>query len=70
MEHTVRDDIFDKVRRGEMTPPQAEAEAVRLGMKSFASEPDPAAFDPMCLAWWSLPMAIAWIAWRSPNRVR
>lgn len=70
MEHTVRDDIIDKVRRGEMTPPQAEAEAVRLSIKPFASEPDPAAFDPMCEAWWSLPMAIAWITWRSPDRVR
>jgi hypothetical protein len=70
MEHTVRDDIIDKVRRGEMTPPHAEAEAVRLGIKPFASEPDPAGFDPMCEAWWSLPMAIAWIAWRSPDKVR
>src|SRR5262245_18319066 len=26
MERTVRDDIIEKVRRGEMTPPEAEAE--------------------------------------------
>jgi hypothetical protein len=70
MEHTVRDDIIDKVQRGEMTPPHAEAEAVRLGIKPFASEPDPAGFDPMCESWWTLPMAVAWIAWRSPDRVR
>jgi hypothetical protein len=70
MEHTVRDDIIDKVRRGEMTPQHAEVEAARRGIKPFASEPEPAGFDPMCEAWWSLPMAIAWIAWRSPHNVR
>jgi hypothetical protein len=53
-----------------MTPPQAEAEALRLGIKPFVSEPHPAKFDPMRETWWSLPMAIAWIAWRSPDRVR
>jgi hypothetical protein len=70
MEFEVRNDIIDKVQRGEWTPEQAEAETARLGIKPFASEPEPAAFDPMCEAWWSLPMAIAWIAWRSPDKVR
>ena len=27
-------------------------------------------FDPMRETWWTLAMAVAWIAWRSPKRVR
>jgi hypothetical protein len=70
MELSVRDDIIDKVRRGEMTPAQAEAEAVRLDVKPFAIVPEPARFDPFREPWWTLPMAVAWIAWRSTDRVR
>jgi hypothetical protein len=70
MGFSVRDDIIDKVQRGEMTPQQAEAEAVRLGIKPFAVEPDPNEFDPFRETWWTLPMAVAWIAWRSPDKVR
>jgi hypothetical protein len=70
MEFSARDDIIDKVRRGEMTPPQAEAEALQFGIEPFASEPDPAKFDPMGETWWGLLMAIAWIACRSADKVR
>jgi len=70
MEFSVRDEIISKVRRGEMTPPEAEAEALRLGIKPYAIEADPSKFDPIREAWWTLPMAIAWIAWREPDRVR
>jgi hypothetical protein len=70
MEFSVRDDIIDKVRRGEMTPAEADAEAARLGFKPFAVEPDPSKFDPFREGWWTLPMAVAWIAWRSPDKIR
>lgn len=33
-------------------------------------EPDPADFDPNQEIFWTLPMAIAWIAWRDPAKVR
>src|SRR5262249_42297576 len=70
MEFSIRDDLIDKVRRGEMKPAEAEAEAARLGMKPFAVEADPVEFDPFRETWWTLPMTITWIAWRSPDRVR
>jgi hypothetical protein len=57
-------------RFGGVRPPEAEAEARRLGIKPYAIEGDPRKFDPMREAWWTLPMAIAWIAWREPDRVR
>src|SRR5215208_29522 len=65
-----RDDLIDKVRYGKLTPAQAEAEARLLGLEPLAKCPDPSEFNPMAEAWWSLPMAVAWIVWRSPNRVR
>jgi hypothetical protein len=54
-----RDELIDKVQHGKLTPAQAEAEALRLGLGPFAKCPDPDRFDPMAEAWWSLPMAVA-----------
>src|SRR5262245_22120899 len=65
-----RDSMIDKVRYGELTPDQAEAEAARLGIGKLAAKPDVSKFDPMKEPWWTLPMAVAWIAWRSPSAVR
>jgi len=53
-----------------MTPDQAEAEVVRLGLEPFASEPDPACFDPLRETFWTPVMAVAWIAWRTLEAVR
>jgi hypothetical protein len=39
-------------------------------MPDYYSKPDPAEFDPQGMAWWSLPMALAWISWRSIESVR
>ena len=52
-----------------MSPDEAEAEAARLGLPPLASQPDPNKFDPMDEAWWTLPMTIAWIAWRNHTEV-
>ena len=65
-----RDDLLEDVKYGRMTPGEAEAEAVRLGVGKLASKPDGSQFDPMREPWWTLPMAVAWIAWRSPDKVR
>jgi hypothetical protein len=65
-----RDDLIDNVKYGRITPDEAEAEAVRLGLGKLASEPNGSQFDPMRETWWSLPMTVAWMAWRSPDRVR
>jgi hypothetical protein len=65
-----RDDLITKVRRGEMTPADAESEATRVGLRSLASEPDPNTYDPMREPFWTLPMAVAWIACRTQDAVR
>ena len=65
-----RDILIDKVQRGELTPQKAEAEAARVGLEPFEVGPNPADFDPMGEASWSLPMALAWIMWRSRDPVR
>lgn len=65
-----RDILLDQVRRGEITPNQAEQEAKKLGLEPFETEPKPCDFDPDKMHWWSLPMAIAWIAWRNSASVR
>jgi hypothetical protein len=64
-----RDDLIDEVKYGRMTPAEAEAEAARLGLEPLASRPDPKKFNVMGEAWWTLPMTVAWIAWRDPQRV-
>jgi hypothetical protein len=64
-----RDDLIDDVRKGRLTPEQAEAEAARLSIGELARQPDRRAFKPMGEPFWTLPMAVAWIAWRSPDRV-
>src|SRR4051812_29005411 len=69
-EPSPRDVLIDRVRRGELTPQQAEDEAARKGFGPIASKPDPINFDPAKMPWWTLPMALAWIAWRSLELVR
>lgn len=65
-----RNNLFHQVRLGELTCEQAEDEAQRQGWASLSSRPDPANFDPLQKSPWSLCMAMAWIAWRNPDRVR
>ena len=53
-----------------MSPAEAESEAKRLGMEPLASAPDPNDYDPMREPFWTLPMAVAWIAHRTQEAVR
>jgi hypothetical protein len=62
--------LIDCVRRGEIAPDDAEAEAARQGFGPLATQPDPLEFDPKHLPWWTLPMALAWIAWRTDQQVQ
>jgi hypothetical protein len=62
--------LVRRVNRLEITPHEAEAEAARCGLAPLNPDPDPKIFDPMREVRWSLPMALAWIVWRDPNRVR
>jgi hypothetical protein len=59
-----RDDIIDKLHRGEIGPAQAEAEAARLGLSPLIQYPDAQNYDPMAQTFWTPLMAVAWIAFR------
>ena len=65
-----RDTLLDLVRRGQFPPDEAEREAIKRGIGPLATKPDPLDFDPDEMPWWSLPMALAWIAWRNSTSVR
>jgi len=70
MNHEARDELIGKVNYGELTPDEAEAEAKRLKLAPLRSLPDPRDFNPAKEAQWSLPMAVAWIAFRNLGDVR
>jgi hypothetical protein len=69
-EPSPEDILIDRVRRGEITPEEAEQEARRQGIGPLATKPNPLEFAPDEMPWWSLPMALAWIAWRNSDSVR
>src|SRR5262245_17279853 len=65
-----RDEIAEAVQYGRMTPEEAEAKLKELGLPALAPQPDPVNFYPMREVWWTLPMTVAWIAWRNSAEVR
>jgi hypothetical protein len=69
-EPSPRDLLIHRVRIGEITPEEAEAEAKQGGFGPIATKPSPIDFDPAQMPYWSLPMALAWIAWRHIQQVR
>lgn len=66
----LRDDLFRRAGTGEMTGEEADAEAERLGLDRLSTTPDPEQFNPKRLTHWTLPMAMAWIAYRDLAIVR
>ena len=69
-ESSPRDLVIHRAKIGELTPEEAEAEAERQGFGPMATKPNPVDFDPSRMPDWSLPMALAWIAWRTTDSVR
>jgi hypothetical protein len=69
-EPSQRDILIHRARIGEITPDEAETEAARQGVGPLATKPNPVDFDPSRMPDWSLPMALAWIAWRTIDAVR
>lgn len=65
-----RNILIAKVQAGRLTPAEAEAEAARLELGPLQVRPDPAAYDPTRELWWTLPMAVAWIAYRTTDAIR
>ena len=71
----LRAQLFEDLRKGhrdgkEFHPDEAERTAAQLGLEPLNPLPDASQFDPHRLSHWSLCMAIAWIGWRSSDRVR
>jgi hypothetical protein len=69
-EQQLRNRLFEKVRSWRWTPEWGEAVAGRLKLPPLNPAPDPARFDPMREACWTLGMVVAWGMWRDPARVR
>src|SRR5712672_3381521 len=69
MDEVTRDSLFEALRYGRMTPEQAELAAKLSGLAPLAPQPNPADYDATAEAWWTPPMTIAWIAWRSHREV-
>ncbi len=67
---TLKDELFQRASVGELTGDQADAEAIRLGLGSLSHVPGPEKFHPKSLSHWTLPMAVAWIAYRDLDEVR
>lgn len=66
----MREDLIARASDGSLTPSQAEAEAERLGVGPIATTPDPDDYDPLSETYWTLPMAVSWIAYRRADAVR
>ena len=70
----IRDDesrkaILQKVKSGELSPQAAEEWASTRGLKPFAYKPDLSKQRSTPETTWSLPMAMAWLIWRSSDAV-
>ena len=63
-----RNDILQRAKRGEISPQQAEWEAMDAGCWPLAVQ-FPPGFDPLGERHWTLFMAAAWIVTRNPNHV-
>lgn len=62
--------MIAQVVSGQLTPEEAEKQAALLGLKAIEYRPDPLLYDPMKEQFWTLPMAVAWIAYRTAEAVR
>jgi hypothetical protein len=65
-----RDDLFERVKRGVMTPDEAEAKARELELRPLNPPLDPAVYDVMAEPDWTIAMAVAWICTRDCEVVR
>jgi hypothetical protein len=65
-----RDALFERAGRGEISGEEADAEAERLGLGRLSHQPRASEYDPAKETYWTLPMAIAWIAYGTLDAVR
>jgi hypothetical protein len=64
------DDVLNRLRQGQVTPDEADAELRRKGFPALTTRPASNRFDPMKTTTWSLPMVLAWAATRDSEAVR
>ncbi|HEY8595151.1 MAG TPA: hypothetical protein VIL84_07890 [Devosiaceae bacterium] len=62
--------LVDLAQDGIVPSTEAETLARRFGVGPLAKEPPAGSFDPMLAEHWTLPMVIAWMVWRKPEKVR
>jgi hypothetical protein len=65
----LRRNIIHLLSDGRITLPAARRFAAKRQL-NLEGNPDPADYDPMREPYWSAAMAVAWIAWRTSERVR
>lgn len=65
-----REQLFERAKHGEISGDEADVEAIRLGLGSLSSRPGPDAYRPEAEKHWTLPMAVAWIAYLDLDEVR
>ncbi|MEP9386778.1 hypothetical protein [Mesorhizobium sp. KR9-304] len=66
----LKDELFRRAKYGEITGEEADVHAIRLGLDSLSDKPGPDRHRPELLAYWTLPMAVAWIAYLDLDEVR
>ena len=66
----LRQELFDRIATGIITPMDAEAEAGSRGIGPLNSTPGLSVLDPMKERRWTFAMALAWILWRDSARVQ
>jgi hypothetical protein len=64
------EDLLLRFQSGEITREEAEAQSEKAGFGPIPWEPPPTSFNPRTWPEWTLPMALAWIIWRTPEKTR
>lgn len=65
-----RDELIERAKLGEISGEAADAEAIWLGLGSLSHTPGPEKFRPEAEPYWTIPMAVAWIAYLDLDEVR
>ena len=63
-------ELLARVRKGQLEPDLADEEADSAGLGSLSILPSPDDYWPASKPYWTLPMVLAWITWRTFSEVR
>ena len=66
----LKDELFEELKYGRMELQRARMVAAKAGIASLEGNPEKSLYDPMVEPYWSLPMAVSWIASRTSDEVR